>query len=164
MDKQHIPGPPAQIPIGLLVARVAKDLDRAFDDALTAAGGNRPTWLILLAVKTGAGRTQATIAEHVGISGPTLIHHLDRLVAGGIVARERDAADRRMQIVTLTAPGDQLFLQLRNAAIAFDAQLRSDLSDADITKLRQLLATLRANVRPATPAAPSTGSRKGPTT
>ena len=151
MEKQPLPapaGPPGQLPIGLLVARVAKELDRAFDDALAAAGGNRPIWLILLAVKTGAGRTQATIADHVGISGPTLIHHLDRLAAADIVARERDATDRRAQLVTLTATGEQLFLRLREAAIAFDARLRTGLSEADATRLRHLLVTLSTNVRP----------------
>jgi MarR family transcriptional regulator, transcriptional regulator for hemolysin len=70
------PGPPQRTPIGMLIARVGKQVDRAFDDALADAGGSRPTWLILLAVKTGAGSTQSGIAERVGISGPTLIHHL----------------------------------------------------------------------------------------
>jgi MarR family transcriptional regulator for hemolysin len=34
---------PSQPPIGLLLARTAKAVSRAFDDALTAAGGSLPT-------------------------------------------------------------------------------------------------------------------------
>ncbi|HEX3286784.1 MAG TPA: winged helix-turn-helix transcriptional regulator, partial [Mycobacterium sp.] len=84
---QTPPSQPAQMPIGMLVARVGKALDRAFDEALAVAGGTRPAWLILLAVKSGAGTTQTELAKHVGISGPTLIHHLDRLESTALVAR-----------------------------------------------------------------------------
>lgn len=148
MDVVRVPGggPPREQPIGMLAARVGKALDRAFDDALVAAGGNRPTWLILLAVQTGAGSAQSAIAARVGISGPTLTHHLDRLDAAGLVVRARDPANRRTQGVTLTASGEELFLRLRAAAVAFDRQLRSGIADAEVTRLRRLLRTLLANV------------------
>ncbi|MGH8862881.1 MAG: MarR family winged helix-turn-helix transcriptional regulator [Jatrophihabitantaceae bacterium] len=145
------PGPPREQPIGMLAAAVGKALDRAFDDALVSAGGNRPTWLILLAVKAGAGSTQSALAELVGISGPTLTHHLDRLDAAGLVARNRDPANRRTQPVTLTTSGEAMFLRLRTAAVAFDKRLRIGIADADIARLRELLTALRANVpNPAT--------------
>jgi MarR family transcriptional regulator, transcriptional regulator for hemolysin len=146
------PGRPRQEPIGLQVARTGKALDRAFDDALAAAGGTRPTWLILLAVKSGAGRTQSSIAERVGISGPTLIHHLDRLETAGLVVRTRDPANRRLQTITLTAAGDALFARLRAAAAAFDRRLRTGISDAELTELRQLLAALHDNLTTNPPA------------
>jgi MarR family transcriptional regulator, transcriptional regulator for hemolysin len=140
------PGPPAQQPIGILVARTGKALDRAFDDALAAVGGNRPTWLILLAVKSGAGRTQSGIADRIGISGPTVTHHLDRLESAGLVVRTRDPGNRRLQTISLTADGDVLFFRLRDAAVAFDRRLRTGLSDAEMTDLRRLLTALHDNV------------------
>jgi MarR family transcriptional regulator for hemolysin len=146
------PGPPAQMPIGVLVARVGKALERAFDDALAAAGGTRPTWLILLAVKSGAGRTQADLARHVGISGPTLIHHLDRLESAGLVARTRDPANRRPYTISLTPAGDEMFLRLRDAAVAFDGRLRNGISDRRIADLRRLLAALSDNLVSTDPA------------
>src|SRR5215216_6283858 len=91
MSMSGVAGAPRHLPLGLLIARVGRQVDRAFDDALAAADGSRSSWLILLAVKTGAGGTQAAIAERVGISGPTLIHHLDRLQAAGLITRNRDA-------------------------------------------------------------------------
>jgi MarR family transcriptional regulator, transcriptional regulator for hemolysin len=155
MDTLRIPaGPPAHMPIGMLVARVGKSLDRAFDDALAAAGGTRPTWLVLLAVKSGAGATQATLARHVGISGPTLLHHLDRLEADGLVARTRDPANRRPYTIALTAAGEDLFLTLREAAIAFDHRLRDGLSERRITDLRHTLGVLGKNVESSTSPTP----------
>jgi MarR family transcriptional regulator for hemolysin len=141
------PGPPPT-PLGMLVARVGKQVDRAFDDALAQAGGTRPTWLIVLAVKTGAGHTQSAIAERIGISGPTLIHHLDRLEAAGLVSRARDATNRRIQNVALTASGERAFVRLREAAAAFDRRLHTGISDDELAHLRRLLTTISANVAP----------------
>lgn len=143
--------PPAQPPIGMLVARVGKALDRAFDDALAAAGGTRPTWLILLAVKSGAGGTQAGLARHVGISGPTLIHHLDRLESAGVVERTRDPANRRPYSISLTSDGDELFLRLRSAAVAFDSRLRNGITERSIGELRRVLSRLSDNLDAAVP-------------
>jgi MarR family transcriptional regulator for hemolysin len=140
------PGPPPQQPIGVLLARTGKALDRAFDEALAAAGGNRPTWLVLLAVKFRAGRTQSGIADGIGVSGSTITHQLNRLEAAGLVVRARDPANRRLQTITLTADGDALFFRLRDAALAFDRRLRSGIGDVEIAGLRQLLNALHDNV------------------
>lgn len=139
------PGPPPQ-PIGILLARTGRALDRAFDDALAAAGGNLPTWLVLLAVKFRAGRTQSGIADGVGVSGATITHQLDHLEAAGLVVRARDPEDRRLQTITLTADGDALFDRLRDAALEFDLRLRSGIADVEIAGLRQLLTALHDNV------------------
>lgn len=151
------------MPIGMLVARVGKALDRAFDEALAVAGGTRPTWLILLAVKSGAGTTQTELAKHVGISGPTLIHHLDRLESSALVARTRDPANRRPYTITLTPAGDELFVRLRDAAVAFDRRLRDGISDQRIAELRGVLTTLSDNVLSAGSAAAADppGTRAG---
>jgi MarR family transcriptional regulator, transcriptional regulator for hemolysin len=158
-----IPGPlgrPRQQPIGILVARTGKVLDRAFDDALAAVGGTRPTWLVLLAVKAGSGHTQSGIAERVGISGPTVTHHLDHLEAAKLVVRTRDPGNRRLQSISLTTDGDALFLRLRDAAVAFDRRLQAGVSDTEITELRRLLTALQDNV---SATRPTTSTRAVPT-
>jgi MarR family transcriptional regulator for hemolysin len=145
-----VPGPP-DVPIGLLVSRTAKALSRAFDDALVAAGGSTPTWLVLLSLKTASHRTQAELAAAVGVRQPTLTHHLDGLERSGLVTRTRDPANRRVQQVALTAAGEGLFRRLRVAAAVFDRQLRAGMSEDEVTALRRLLAKLAENGRPAQP-------------
>ena len=44
--------PPVPPPIGLRLARTAKTLSRAFDDALATAGGSLPVWLVLISLKS----------------------------------------------------------------------------------------------------------------
>jgi MarR family transcriptional regulator, transcriptional regulator for hemolysin len=137
---------PREEPIGLYVSRTAKALSRAFDDALAAAGGSLPSWLILVSLKSRSWGTQRELAQALGIEGPTLTHHLDALETAGLVTRTRDPANRRVQRMELTEEGDAAFQRMRRAATTFDRRLRSGLSDGDIERVRELLARLRANV------------------
>jgi MarR family transcriptional regulator for hemolysin len=136
---------PRDVPVGLLVSRTAKALARAFDDALVAAGGSTPTWLVLLSLKTGSHRTQAELAAAVGVRQPTLTHHLDGLERAGLVTRTRDPGNRRAQQVALTPAGEGMFRRLRVAAAVFDRQLRTGLTETDVSELRRLLGRLADN-------------------
>ena len=135
-----------QVPIGLRLNQAARAVGRAFDVAMAEAGGSLPVWLILLNLKVRRPGTQRELAEAVGIREATLTHHLNAMSAGGLITRTRDAANRRVQVVTLTEKGDQAFQSLAAAAIAFDAKLRTGLADTDLAALTTLLARLSANV------------------
>src|SRR3954447_5817982 len=139
---------PGDESLSLLIGRIAKELSRAFDDVLVAAGGSTPTWQVLRALSTGDHRTQADLAAAIGVRQPTLTHHLDALERTGLVAREREAGNRRVQRVTVTESGEQLFLRLRRAAASFDGRLRAGLDDGEVVQLRRLLAQLAEDARP----------------
>lgn len=139
-------------PIGLTVARTAKAVTQAFDAALVAAGGSLPTWVILLALKTGRAASQSELAESVGIQGATLTHHLNAMEKNGLLTRQRDPDNRRIHRVELTEQGEQLFRQLRGAAVAFDRRLRAGLGDDEVASLGVLLDRLRENVDAGAPA------------
>src|SRR3954466_9661549 len=136
------------LPIGVLVARTAKALDRAFDDHLSAGGGSGATWLVLSSLAEGAHRTQGELAEAVGVRSPTLPHHLDGLERAGLVTRDRDPANRRVQRVVLTEAGAALCVRLRRSAAAFDGRLKAGLDDDEVALLRRLLAHLVENSQP----------------
>jgi MarR family transcriptional regulator for hemolysin len=140
-------GRPKFEPIGLHVQRVAKALNRAFEDELAAAGGSLPTWLILLSLKSGRPETQRELAAAVGIQGATMTHHLDSLEKAGLVSRTRDPSNRRVQRVELTPDGDAAFDRLRKVAVKFDQRLRTGLSDEELATIAAVLDKLDANVR-----------------
>ena len=137
---------PAQTPIGLQLTRASRSVSRAFDDALAAAGGSLPTWLVLLAMKSHTAGSQRQLAEAVGVREATLTHHLNALETAGLITRRRDPANRRIHVVELTRTGDEMFSRLRAVASTFDQRLRGDLGDDDIARLRDLLSRLAANV------------------
>ena len=95
--------------------------------------------------------TAVELAEAVGVREATLTHHLNAMDARGLVTRTRDPANRRVQVVTMTAEGEAAFLRLREAAMSFDTQLKAGLSEADLETLGGLLGRLAANVGGATP-------------
>ena len=139
---------PLQTPIGLLLAQTAKAVSRAFDDALTEAGGSLPTWLVLMSLMRDGPLGHGELAERVGGLGPTLTHHLDGLEQRGLVRRERPPGNRRVQVASLTEAGTTMFHRLRQAAQAHDARLRAGLAAEDLERLRTLLGRLSANVSP----------------
>ncbi len=139
MSEQH------PVPIGLRLAQTARTVERAFDEALGQAGGTLPVWLILLNLKVGRPANQRELAQAVGVREATLTHHLNALDARGLVIRTRAAANRRVQVVTLTEAGEAAFTRLRDAALAFDNRLRAGIAAGDLESLSALLAQLAAN-------------------
>ena len=137
---------PARPPIGLHLARTARSVSRAFDDALAQADGTVPVWLVLISLKSQQVRNQRELAEAVGIREATLTHHLNAMDEQGLITRRRDPANRRVHLVELTEAGEAAFQRLRGAAMAFDQRLRSGLSGDEVSQLEALLGRLAANV------------------
>ena len=138
---------PVHEPIGLRVVRTAKVLSRAFDEALAEAGSSLPTWLVLVSLKGKDHGAQRELADAVGIEGPTLTHHLNRMEAAGLVTRRRDPDNRRVHRVELTADGEALFTRLLGTVAAFDRQLQEGISENQLATLRRLLDRLRMNAQ-----------------
>jgi MarR family transcriptional regulator, transcriptional regulator for hemolysin len=132
-------------PLGRHLTRTAKIVSRAFDDALTQAGGSLPVWLVLVSLQAPRHTMQRELAEAVGIEGPTLTHHLNRMEADGLVTRTRDPENRRVHRVALTHAGDAAFERLRDVAAAFDRRLRRGMTDAEEATLRELLGRVHVN-------------------
>jgi MarR family transcriptional regulator for hemolysin len=147
-----VPGPPAEPPIGLALTGAAREVGRAFDAALAAAGGSLSTWLVLLVLATRPTASQRELAAAVGIQGATLTHHLNGMERDGLVTRQRDPANRRVHLVELTDDGRAAFHRLRHVAIEHDRRLRDGLGEQELDLTRRVLARMRANVAGALPA------------
>lgn len=133
-------------PIGIALANTARDVNRAFDGDLSAAGGSRPTWLVLMSLKNNPSSNQRPLAEMVGIQEATLTHHLNAMERDGLITRRRDPQNRRVHIVELTGKGEAAFHSMLQVVIRFDRKLRAGLNDTQIEQLRSLLAALLSNL------------------
>jgi MarR family transcriptional regulator for hemolysin len=151
---------PSIEPIGLQLARTAKAVSRAVDDALGQAGGSLPIWLVLVSLKGQRHGAQRQLAQAVGVEGPTLTHHLNRMETAGLLTRTRDPGNRRVHRVELTEAGEAAFQRLRASVTAFDARLRAGFSEEEITALGGMLVRLRSNItEPVPPSSPALGDR-----
>ncbi|MDQ1364054.1 MAG: MarR family transcriptional regulator, transcriptional regulator for hemolysin [Acidimicrobiaceae bacterium] len=138
--------PPTTEPIGLQVTRTAKLVARSFDQALGQVEGSLPEWLVLVSLKAQRHGMQRDLAEAVGIEGPTLTHHLNRMEADGLVQRRRDPNNRRVHLVELTDTGEAAFGRYLQVVVAFDRHLRTGVTDDEVAVLGGLLGRLRLNM------------------
>jgi len=139
---------PERTPIGLYLTHTSRAISRAFDDALAAAGGSLPVWLVLVNLKMRNVASQRELAQAMGIKEATLTHHLNAMETAGLITRQRHPANRRIHVVELTEAGESSFGRLREAAFAFDTQLRLNVTADEIATLEGLLGRLAANVAP----------------
>lgn len=139
-----MPGP-ARPPIGLTLARSAKDISAAFNEALAQAGGSLPIWIVLISLKTQRLGNQRELARAIGIQGATLTHHLNAMETGGLITRRRAPDNRRIHLVEVTETGETLFRRLRTAVVAFDQRLRGGISDDELAAFESVLNRLRGN-------------------
>jgi MarR family transcriptional regulator for hemolysin len=139
------PAPTTQ-PIGLHLARTARVVSQAFEQAMAKAGGSASTWQVLLLVRAQKWGTQSQLAQELGITGATLTHHLNSLEDRGLVRRWRESSNRRVQHVELTDAGVKMFDRLREVAQGHDRRLRSHLTEEEADRLGELLDRLQAGV------------------
>jgi MarR family transcriptional regulator, transcriptional regulator for hemolysin len=149
-------GPPDSPPLGWALARAAREVARAFDDALAEAGGSPPAWQVLISLKTRRLASQRELADAVGIKEATLTHHLNAMDASGLITRRRDPGNRRVHLVELTPAGEEAFYRMRQAALAFNDRLLAGLGPAELAAFRGVLDRLCRNVsaRPGRPPRP----------
>jgi MarR family transcriptional regulator for hemolysin len=115
--------------MGKQVAMALKGLQADLEDALSGIGSSFHTYLVLRHVEEHPGLSQRALADRLGIEGPTLTHHLDRLTAEGLVRRVRSDEDRRVSSAVLTTAGRSHLAAAVEVADACDAALRSLFSD-----------------------------------
>jgi MarR family transcriptional regulator for hemolysin len=131
--------------VGLHLTQAARNVSRAFDDALGQAGGSLPVWLVLLNLKANPQGSQRDISQAMGVSEATLTHHLNAMDTERLITRRRDPANRRVHLLELTPAGEAAFARLRNAAVGFDRRLRSGITDKEMEQFQGLLDRLAVN-------------------
>jgi len=107
---------------------------------------------LLIAGRLGEAVRQVTLAEHVGIEGPSLVRLLDQLCAAGLVRRDEDPSDRRAKTIMLTEAGRAVTAMMEEDLRVLRARVLKGVTRADLeTTLRVLNAF---NVQDAGEAAP----------
>ena len=97
----------------------------------------------LLAVDAGLASSQRDIAARLNVAPSLVVSLVDQLADLGAIDRERSAADRRVQVITLTPKGRELLAESAAAVEELDAELRARLSPAGREALATVLKELR---------------------
>jgi MarR family transcriptional regulator for hemolysin len=126
-------------PLGQQLAFAAKAARASFDQALSRIGSSLCTFLVLRHVELYPGLSQRQLAGRLGIEGPTLTHHLDRLVTDGLIKRVRGREDRRTSSTVLTAKGEAHLRQVVDFADRLDAELQALFTTSELQTLQACL-------------------------
>lgn len=160
------PGPPDVPAIGRELALTAKAVRAWVDEAFVRHGSSLANWILL---QNAAGNddppSQSELAEKMSIGGATLVRHLDRLEADGLVRRVQDPRDRRVTRISLTPRGEEHFAELLVIARSVDRELRDLITEREERVLLSVLERLRTHASTTTSTTtPSTTTITGTTT
>lgn len=117
-----------------------------FEERLAEAGASFATWTVLAALKIRGRMIQRTLAQYLGIEGPTLSRHLEAMERRGLIARDRAGADRRAASVELAPEGEELYARIAAVAVTSQERVLRNLTDQDIAQLHELLDRILDNV------------------
>lgn len=131
--------------VGPRLRMAAKSARMLLERHLSQAGASFGNWTVLATLEGGGPMVQRALAASLGIEGPTLTRHLDRLEELGLIRRNRTGADRRYTRVELTAAGQALGHELDTIARTANEQLLTGFTDDEITQLQSMLQRLISN-------------------
>src|SRR4051794_24216778 len=112
--EQRPAGPPRELlsSTSFLLKRLGFSVKERAHEAFASTGLNPQHHAVLSVLEEGAPETQGTIADALGYDRSQLVGMLDELEEQGLVARRRDPADRRRQVVTLTPAGRETLTRM----------------------------------------------------
>ena len=127
-----------------VVATIAPRLNRVLRGNVRALGGlSMPQFVTLRMLRHGA-LSAGALAEKFDVSRPTITRMVDGLVKKGLVDRNGDLTDRRVQMVSLTTAGRELQGAGETAAENYLATLLSQAGDAELDRMVAAFGDLAA--------------------
>jgi len=123
------------------VLQIALDIytEETGDSALT-----QRQYALLLAADTTEGLTQTDLVRATGIDRSTLADMVARLIAKGLLERERSATDARANLVRLSEDGRAALNEIKPRVDAADARILSLLSPPKRDSFLKLLRKIAA--------------------
>jgi MarR family transcriptional regulator, lower aerobic nicotinate degradation pathway regulator len=125
-----------------LLSQAAIAGDRLVNEALADEGVLKSRFRVLLAMADDGPLSQAELGRRVHVDRSDMAAVVAELEDLGYVTRERDATDRRRNVVALTAAGSDALERMDAAVETAQARLLEPLTPDERTQLVSLLTRL----------------------
>jgi len=139
-----------------LLTQTAGHAGRLVADGFSAAGARGYHYRLLATLQEHGPASQATLGRRSGIHLSDMVATVNELAERNLVERTPDLADRRRNIISLTAAGRRQLRRLEQQLAATQDELLAPLSPQERERLAELLSRLleHHNRRAATPETP----------
>lgn len=128
-----------------LISQTALHAHRLLAQALAAVDSNGYQYRLLAALEEFGPASQAALGRRTGIDRSDVVAALNDLAERGLADRSVDPADRRRNIITVTAAGTEQFRQLDSVVAGVQDKLLAPLSPAEHEHLTRLLNRILAH-------------------
>jgi len=144
-DDQHTtagPGPELTGRLGYLLKHARLRLSELATAALAPYGLDGRELGVLLVLASGEPASQQEAARRLDVDRTTMVALVDALEGKGLVARHPHAADRRKNVVELTAAGDAILRAATQASDDAERRFLAPLTSSAVEQLKDALYTL----------------------
>lgn len=126
--------------LGYQLAQAAIATMQVFTGRVGGPHGLRPVeFTVLTLVHENPGVSAKQLANALAVTAPNISMWIDKLEARGLVARERNASDRRAQHIRTTAAGGELAQRAVSLLVEGERASFATLTRAEMAMLLELL-------------------------
>ena len=135
-----------ELRLGFLIHDVSRLRRSAFDRCLKPLNVTRSQWWVLAYLSREDGMTQSRLAEELDLGKVAVGGLIDRLEKSGLLRREADASDRRVNRVFLEPKSKQLIAKMRKVSHRMNAQILEGLPDDRLESTTVTLDSMKRNL------------------
>lgn len=135
-----------ELRLGFLIHDASRLRRSAFDRCLKPLNVTRSQWWVLAYLSREDGMTQSQLAEELDLGKVAVGGLIDRLEKAGLVRRDADATDRRVNRVFLEPKSKQLIARMRKASHKMNALILSGLEESQLEAAAQTLGIMKRNL------------------
>ena len=135
-----------ELRLGFLIHDVSRLRRSAFDRCLKPLNVTRSQWWVLAYLSREDGMTQSQLAEELDLGKVAVGGLIDRLEKAGLLRRDADPSDRRVNRVFLEPKSKQLMTKLRKVSHKLNQQILERLSDENLESTAVTLNAMKRNL------------------
>jgi DNA-binding MarR family transcriptional regulator len=135
-----------ELRLGFLIHDVSRLRRSAFDRCLKPLNVTRSQWWVLAYLSREDGMTQSQLAIELDLGKVAVGGLIDRLEKSGLLRREADASDRRVNRVFLEPKSKQLIARMRKVSHKLNTQILAGLADPQLETTALTLDAMKRNI------------------
>jgi DNA-binding MarR family transcriptional regulator len=135
-----------ELRLGYLMHDVSRLRRSAFDRSLKPLNVTRSQWWVLAYLSRQDGMTQSQLAEELDLGKVAIGGLIDRLEKSGLVRREADSADRRVNRVFLQPQSKSLIAKMRKMNHQLNEIILKGIADQELEETAKTLVSIKKNL------------------